>query len=474
MTPGIATLAYASLILGLFWLDRDENARPSGALWLPVVWVTLACSRTLGQWLGLPPTDQAEQVLRGNPVDRMLPICILALGLVVLVSRRQQVGRLLRANGPIIFFFLYCAVSLLWSDYPDVAFKRWTKALGDFVMVLLVLSDREPTVALKRLLVRTTYVLIPLSILFIKYYPDIGRGYGYWEGEVSYVGVTTNKNSLGMICLLFGLGSLWRFLAAYQDRKCTGRTRQLIAHGIILGMVLWLFRIVNSMTSLSCFLLASALLLLANSRVVIRRRAIVPLFMAATLAVSASVLFLGLGPGVLKTLGRNPTLTDRTEIWAVVLNMAGNPLLGTGFESFWLGPRLEKMWSTYWWHPQQAHNGYLEIFLNLGWIGVALLVVVIATGCRKVFRAWRSNALTGSLWLAYFFVGLVYNFTEAAFFRMTAPAWIFFLLAITSVPEVPAPQNLPSEQNQFQKTRPLICEPALLTLVEGSVPRPRN
>ena len=86
-------------------------------------------------------------------------------------------------------------------------------------------------------------------------------------------------------------------------------------------------------------------------------------------------------------MGRNPTLTDRTEVWSVILNQAGNPWVGTGFESFWLGPRLDRIWSIYSWHPGEAHNGYIEIYLNLGWTGLVLLAVVIATGYRTVIAA---------------------------------------------------------------------------------------
>jgi exopolysaccharide production protein ExoQ len=457
MPPAIATIVYCLLILGLFWLDRDQEARTSKALWLPVVWVSLACSRSPGQWLLMNEVPSPDQVLEGSPFDRLAYMCLLAVGIFVLVARWQRVGRLLRANAVILLFFLYCAVSLLWSDYPDVAFKRWTKALGDLVMVLIVLTDCEPAAALKRLLARAAYVLIPLSILFIKYYPSLGRGYGIWLGEVGYQGVTTNKNALGVICLLFGLGSVWRFVSAYRDRECTGRTRRLIAHGIILCMVLWLFWIANSMTSLGSFLMASTLFLVANSPVVNRRPAFLHLLIALMLVVSFSVLFLGVSPGVLETMGRNPTLTDRTEVWGVLLSLVRNPLLGTGFESFWLGPRLEKMWSIYWWHPNEAHNGYLEIFLNLGWIGVALLTVVIAAGYRRVFRMWRSDVSTGGLLLAYFFMGLVYNFTEAAFFKMLAPAWIFFLFAITGVPPSSEHEIQSSARNLVQHPKTVAC-----------------
>jgi len=405
----------------------------------------------LSQWLQAPALG-AEEILEGSPIDRLVYTGLLAVGLIVLVIRGQRVGKFLRANALILLFFLYCAVSLLWSDFPDVAFKRWTKALGDLVMVLIVLTDHEPTAALKRLLARMTYVLIPLSILFIKYYPSLGRGYGIWQGEVGYTGVSTNKNTLGVICLIFGLGTMWRILATYRDRNCEGRTRKLIALGVILSMALWLFWIANSMTSLGSFLMASTLFLAANSRAAIRRPAVVHLLTAVMLVISASIVFLGVSPGVLETVGRNPTLTDRTEVWGVLLGLVRNPFLGTGFESFWLGPRLEKMWSVYWWHPNEAHNGYLEVFLNLGWMGVALLVVVIATGYRTVFRAWRNNVSTGSLKLAYFFMGLVYNFTEAAFFKMMAPAWIFFLFAITDVPEGPYPK-IPEVSNSDRRKK---------------------
>ena len=106
--------------------------------------------------------------------------------------------------------------------YPDVGFKRWVKAVGDFVMVLIVVSDRDPSVAIRRLLTRTGFLLIPLSVLMIKYYPDLARYYDRWDWSTYYSGVTTNKNALGVICLLFGLASVWQFLAALMTRTGQG------------------------------------------------------------------------------------------------------------------------------------------------------------------------------------------------------------------------------------------------------------
>jgi O-antigen ligase len=91
------------------------------------------------------------------------------------------------------------------------------------------------------------------------------------------------------------------------------------------------------------------------------------------------------------------------------------------------------MWSIYWWHPREAHDGYIEVFLNLGWLGIVLFGNVLVTGYRTVVSAFRRNAEEGRLRLAYFVVAVAYNFAESAFGSLN-PIWIFFLLATISVP----------------------------------------
>src|ERR1700736_2830914 len=116
MLPSIATVVYGCVILGLFWLDRNQKVRTSGALWIPVIWVTIACSRAVSTWLQMgEPVQSADQILDGSPIDRLFYSGLMAVGIVVLVGRRRLVGRFLRANGPILLFFFYCLVSLVWS-----------------------------------------------------------------------------------------------------------------------------------------------------------------------------------------------------------------------------------------------------------------------------------------------------------------------------------------------------------------------
>jgi exopolysaccharide production protein ExoQ len=118
----------------------------------------------------------------------------------------------------------------------------------------------------------------------------------------------------------------------------------------------------------------------------------------------------------------------------VVLKFADNPFFGSGFESFWLGKRFQDIRSILG-GLNQCHNGYLEIYVNLGFVGLALLAAVMVTGYRNVIAALRHDPEVGPLRLAYFVVGVIYNFTEAGM-KMMSPVWIFFLLSIMALPKV--------------------------------------
>jgi O-antigen ligase len=160
--------------------------------------------------------------------------------------------------------------------------------------------------------------------------------------------------------------------------------------------------------------------------------------MIGMIALSLFALFGDASGSLLASVGRNPTLTGRTEIWQFVISIAGSPLFGTGFESFWLGNRLQASWSTIFAGLNEAHNGYLEVFLNLGWIGILILGVIILQGYRRIIRTLRQDRDLGGLWLAFFLGALVYNLSEAGFRELTT-SWIFFLTAIMASATVREP-----------------------------------
>jgi exopolysaccharide production protein ExoQ len=395
-----------------------------------------------------------DRFTEGSPLDATAYGLLIVAGVLVLNRRAARVKQFLQANLPILLFFFYCALSMAWSDDPAVAFKRWIKAIGDFVMILLVLTDPDAEHAIRRLYTRVGFVLLPMSVLFILYYPTLGTTFDPTTHLTMYTGVATFKNLLGVLCMACGLAALWAFIGAYQDRDLPDRRRHMLAQGIAVALALGLVVRADSMTSLSAFALAGAVMVL-SSWTWVRRRP--PALVAAYLTVIAAAgfaLFLSSGAGILQELGRNPTLTGRTMIWKAVLAQHINPLVGAGFESFWMGDRMTSVWSMSQVGIQQAHDGYLELYLNLGWIGLALLGTMIVTGYRNGLALYRRDPHAGSLRIAFLTAAVVFGFTEAGF-RMLSPDWFGFLLAVAAIPAMATaePQTKASLLVQRQQPR---------------------
>jgi O-antigen ligase len=449
MNPLVATFVYLVGIALLFWLDRDADLKTSKALWIPVAWFFLSCSRPATLWLavfGMSPSGPVgtteAQYVDGSPIDRLIYVFLILAGLAILIAGKRHAGQLLSKNWAIVLFFSFCLLSVTWSDYSLVALKHWIKGIGDVVMVVLVLTDPHPKVALKRFLTRVGFVVIPLSVLYAKYYPAVGREYNHWTWTPMYSGVTETKNGLGMICLIFGLASVWQLFEPRRHETNRQRRRHLAAYVILLTAVLWLLWKSDSMTSLSCLILGTVLFTAVKINKTARAGAI-HFLIACLLALPLITLFFDAGSGMVGSLGRDPTLTGRTQIWHIVLKFAGSPWVGTGYESFWLGSRLQAVWRDFTPGIQEAHNGYLEIYLNLGWIGAILLSLVIITGYGHMMRAFRQDSSRDPFKLAVFLVGLVYNLTEAGF-RMADPVWIMFLLATLAVTSEVVRHEIPS------------------------------
>ncbi len=123
----------------------------------------------------------------------------------------------MRNNQWLTIFLLYCLISIIWSDFPVVALKRWIKVLGHPIMALIVFTEPDPEEALIRLMKRCAYVILPVSILFLKYFPQWGRGFDPWSGAAVNTGITTNKNLLGCICMILGFFLFWYLL---QNLAC--------------------------------------------------------------------------------------------------------------------------------------------------------------------------------------------------------------------------------------------------------------
>ncbi|MGB6199853.1 MAG: hypothetical protein WBF35_09925, partial [Candidatus Acidiferrales bacterium] len=246
MPPTLALLGWLVLLLGLLFFDPAKEPETSAALWIPVIWMFIAGSRLPSQWLDIQGGTAVQVSEDGNPVDRTILAILIFLAIVVLLSRRFRWGNFLTQNIALVAFVLFALLSVFWSDFPDVCLKRWFRDLGNYFVILVVLSDPRPLHAVRTVLRRLFYLLVPLSIVLIKYFPDIGRGFDTWTGAGTFVGVTTSKNLLGLVALISGLFFLWDFVTRWPNRKAGIEKKIIMLDAAFIAMTFWLLSDSNS------------------------------------------------------------------------------------------------------------------------------------------------------------------------------------------------------------------------------------
>jgi exopolysaccharide production protein ExoQ len=438
MKPLIAAFICICGIVELFYLDRDRTVRTSKALWLPIIYLSIIGSRPVSDWLSLRAngygTDLVESA--GSPIDVAIFALLLVVAFGVLIHRGRRTFSLLLPNWPILVYFLFCLFSVTWSSQPDIAFKRWIKSIDDVAIVFVVVTDPRPAAAFKRLVSWVGFVLLPLSVLFIRYFPLLGRGYGV-DGALANKGVAAGKNMLGVIVLVISLCTLWQVLTLWRSKGMPERKRHLLAHGVLLTFGIWLLSLADSSTSLACFVLGAVFIFATNRPSFRRQPGRLHALVLVLILAAATILLFGGQALVASALGRQSNLSGRTEIWAAVIPAAPDALIGAGYESFWMDPiNVAKFASGLvgWYHPErlnEAHNGFIEVYLNLGWVGVCLISCVLINGYLCAIAAFKRNPHVGGLLLAYIVISPVYSITEAGF-RSLDPIWTFFLLAMVS------------------------------------------
>jgi len=432
MPPFLALLLWLVFLFALLRFDPAKDSRISPALWVPLIWLFIVGTQLPSQWLGTRVGSVAQAFEEGNPLDRSIFFALILLAIGILNSRSFNWVTFFARNLFLLAFVSFALLSVFWSDFPFVTLKRWYRDLGSYLVILIVLSDASPLEAVRALLRRFSYLVIPLSILIVKYYPQIGRRYSDWTGAVEYVGPTTGKNLLGVLCLISGVFFFWDTFTRWSDRKEPRTKRIMMVNFAFIAMTLWLLNLSNSATSRVCLVIGCLVIVAAHGKWGRRHPDFLKVLLPACFCLYLLLtLGFGLTADLARAVGRDPTLTDRTLIWRTLLAMDTNPIVGTGYESFWLGPRLERVWQTIW--VNEAHNGYLEVYLNLGLTGLVLLVGFLAATYRNICKRLNPFSNFASLSLAFWTIMLFYNITEAAFKYHLM--WVIFLLVGIAVPE---------------------------------------
>jgi O-antigen ligase len=370
-----------------------------------------------------------------SSIDAIILILLLVLGFIALSRRSEKCNQAIRNNRWVILLVAYCFVSVFWSDYPGVSFKRWIRGLGTLVMVLVVLTEDDPFETVKTMFRRCAFLMVPLSHLFIRYFREAGVYYEPW-GAIGYCGVTTGKNLLGRLCLILGTYFVWEIVENRRQRALqieSSSTAESAINIVFLGLTAWLLVKANSATSLATFFIGVCILLVMQVQAARRNtKYIGTAIVVVALAIFVGDLVFDLTALFAEQLNRDPTLTGRTEIWTLSLQFVANPLIGVGYDSFWHGMRLERLWEQLPAHPIQAHSGYIDMYLQIGIIGLCLLSAVLLSVYKRVREGLAMGSGLAYLQFAFLIQYLVYNITEEAF-KLHSFYWFSFLL-ITLLP----------------------------------------
>ena len=276
----------------------------------------------------------------------------------------------------------------------------------------------------------------PLSLLLIKYFPDYGVQYARWSGGLMWIGVTLQKNGLGRLCLIAAFFLIWSITKTWMQRDVSVSKFQSYADFLVLFISLWLLK--GPENAYSATAIASFIIGLVMYFGLLRMKKH-KIFLGANVLMAMMALVIGFGvitslaggvtlEGATSTLGRDETLTGRTEIWAILLpDVEKHPFLGYGFGGYWTSEthKEEKI--------REAHSGYLDALLDLGFVGLFLLAIYLLSFCRKAQRKMAYDYDWAILCICLLLMALLHNVTESSINSFTSPLTaVLLFLSITS------------------------------------------
>jgi O-antigen ligase len=415
------------LIVVLMLNDSRRRTGVSAACWIPTVMLFTLLSRSPAAWLGVGAarTGWANQA-SGDLIDQIFYASAILAAFIVICLRRVNWWQVLSANAAIMLFYGYFLVSPLWAFYPVGSLIRLLKVFGcTIVTILVILSEKKPLEAMRAVYARCACVLIPLSAMFVRF-TSYGKAYDK-DGNLEFIGAADQKNSLGEMLLVLIIFQLWDQLEERASAKGWWR-RMPWDRLLLIGTGAWLLRLSQSQTSFLSLVLGLALVLrsgwLSSQRI---SKAVFAVALSLPLLVLGIQEFKSVFTPILEMLGRDATFTGRTNIWAHISWATVNPLVGAGFWNFWGSSVAKTVFDA-----PNAHNGYLDVYIDGGIIGVFLMSWILFTTGRRLLKNLPLHRHY-RLAFAFLVIVIVHNIAETSFAR-PSPLWFTMLLMVMRYP----------------------------------------
>jgi exopolysaccharide production protein ExoQ len=345
--------------------------------------------------------------------------CVYLITLRLLLSRCRPFAQMLLRQCPLVLLLGLALVSVFWSVEPAITLRKAT-ALTMSALFGAYLALRYNPRELLRLLAWTCSIIIALSFVFSLF----GIGTPVNGLDSGWFGVFVHRNALGRM-MVFSTILFAIFSRVYKEQ----RRRAWL--GIVLSLSLLLLSTSKGsiiyVTVLLCFFL-----------LVPRLRGKLPkvigvMVFAGISATAILYLIITHFETFAAVLGRDPDMTGRLPMWIASALMAlQRPWLGYGYGAFWLGTEGPSLgvWRVMSWEAPHAHNGLLNLWLDLGLVGVAFFLTGFWLCFIRAFRYMRANSAPDAVWPLVFLVFLlVSNLTESSLVDVNN----FFFIVYTAV-----------------------------------------
>lgn len=352
-----------------------------------------------------------------NPVNQIVFIMLFLLALRVIVAKFQDVWFFIKKSYLLFIFILFTLMSFFWSDYPFLSFKRSFQIVVTFITILNVITLLKLNKILKILLLIGLFYSVVNYISCIIIPEAIDPAFGTWRG------IEPSKNGLGYNALMLLIIGYSNVLTEEIMQKVFGRLLVVLATGLII--------LAFSTTNIIGMILVLCIILLSKIKYFFKDLGISKFIFNLSLgAILVFTILLSVySKEIISTIpglfGKDTSLTGRDVIWIYIWNeILKRPLLGYGYGTYWImGTHIIDLFSSYvGWRVNEAHNGFLEIALQLGIVGFAIFILTYFSFIIKALK--QENILAIIVILAITLV----NFSESFIFTPRDPSTLLFIL----------------------------------------------